>query len=151
MRLKRSYIAIIAAIIALLVIFAFVLQQGPAPAIPVPKTRLTGTVSSVQPNSNFTIIIFTDLATRLSYGTAITNSTGGTHLCNTQGKPCTYSISLYPNDSYNATIQVVISTSIGPLAQDCAAVHLPDGANRFTPTGTTETADFQCNTNYPTA
>jgi len=152
MRIKRSYLVIAVLIVAVVGLFVYEAQDTARPA-PVPKTSLTGKVSSVQPNSNFSVIFFLDLKTRVTYGAAIRDSTGSISLCRTS--PCTYSISLLSDETYNATIEVIITTTLNgnrvPYAQDCPATHLPDNATQFSPTGDTQQSDFKCNTAYPTS
>lgn len=135
MRLKRSYLAVAILIVALIASFAYIVQQDTTIPQAPPRTMLKGAVYSVQPNSNFSLIFFVDLKTSVTYGVAIMNSTGSVSTCRIQ--PCTYATSLYSNEQYNVTIEVIATTRIGGLPQDCAAQPAP-----FTPSGATMSIDF---------
>jgi hypothetical protein len=137
-------------LVAVLALLIFTIQQGtgggvaPTP----PRTTLTGSVSSsVQQNSNFSLVLFEDLKTRVTYASVVLNSTGLPGTCNTQ--PCAYSgISLYSNEPYNVTIVEFVTTHIqgGNVITPpyyCQATPYP-----FTPTTSTETQSFSCNTKY---
>jgi hypothetical protein len=87
------------------------------------------------------------MKTRVTYGTVVLNSTGSPATCSAQ--PCTYSrISLYSNEPYNVTIEEFVTTPVqGGGALDvpryCPATPFP-----YTPTASTETQSFLCNTNF---
>jgi hypothetical protein len=128
----------------------FTIEQNTAGVAPTPlRTTMNGTVSSsVQQNSNFTLVYFTNMRSRIAYGTVILNSTRAAATCNTQ--PCAYArIALYSNDPYNVTIQELVSTTIlgGSrinVPRDCQATPFP-----YTPTTPTATQNFSCDTYFP--
>jgi hypothetical protein len=136
-------------VVALLI---FTIEQNTAGVAPTPlRTTMMGTVSSSvqqnQQNSNFTLVYFTNMRTRIAYGTVILNSTGAPATCSQQ--PCAYArIALYANDPYNVTIEELVSTTVLGgnrinVPRDCQAIPFP-----YTPTTPTATQNFVCNTPF---
>src|SRR5712691_5073836 len=150
MKLQRSHIVIGILLVAVLALLIFTIQQstGGGVAPTPPRTTLSGTVYSVQQNSNFSLVLFEDMKTRVTYATIVLNSTGSPSTCSTQ--PCTYSrISLYSNEPYNVTIVELVTTHVqgGAVISPpyyCQATPFP-----YTPTASTETQSFTCNATFP--
>jgi len=149
MKLQRSHIVIGILLVAVLALVIFTIQQSTGGGVaPTPtRTTLTGSVSSVQKNSNFSLVFFEDMKTRVTYGTVVLNSTGSPATCSVQ--PCTYSrISLYSNEPYNVTIEEFVTTPVQgggviDVPRYCPATPFP-----YTPMASTETQSFLCNTNF---
>jgi len=152
MKLQRSHIVISILLVAVLALLIFTIQQntgGGGVAATPPRTTLTGGVNnSVQQNSNFSYVFFEDTKTHITYGTVVLNSTGSQSTCRIQ--PCTYSsISLYSNVPYNVTIEEFVTTQVQgggfiDIPRYCSATPFP-----YTPTASTETQNFVCNTSFP--
>jgi len=149
MKLQRSHVVIGILLVAVLALLIFTIQQntaGGGVAATPPRTTLTGGVNnSVQQNSNFSYVFFEDMKTRITYGTVVLNSTGSQSTCRIQ--PCTYSsISLYSNARYNVTIEEFVTTQV----QGGGFIDVPRycPAGPYTPTASTETHDFVCNTSF---
>jgi len=149
MKLQRSHIVISILLVAVLALLIFTIQQntgGGGVAATPPRTTLSGAVYSVQQNSNFSYVFFEDVKTHITYGTVVLNSTGSQSTCRIQ--PCTYSsISLYSNARYNVTIEEFVTTQV----QGGGFIDVPRycPAGPYTPTASTETHDFACNTSFP--
>ena len=148
MKVQRSHIVIGILLVAVLALLIFTIQQntgrGGVAATP-PRTTVSGTVNSVQQNSNFSYVFFEDVKTHITYGTVVLNSTGSQSTCRIQ--PCTYSsISLYSNARYNVTIEEFVTTQV----QGGGFIDVPRycPAGPYTPTASTETHDFVCNTSF---
>jgi len=151
MKLQRSHIVISILLVAVLALLIFTIQQntgGSGVAATPPRTTVSGTVNSVQQNSNFSYVFFEDMRTHITYGTVVLNSTGFQSTCRIQ--PCTYSsISLYSNERYNVTIEEFVTTQVQgggfiDVPRYCPAIPFP-----YTPTASTETQNFICNTSFP--
>src|SRR5438132_6470756 len=151
MKLQRSHVVIGILLGAVLALLIFTIQQntagGGVGATP-PRTTVTGTVNSVQQNSNFSYVFFEDTKTHITYGTVVLHSTGSQSTCRIQ--PCAYSsISLYSNVPYNVTIEEFVTTQVQgggfiDIPRYCSATPFP-----YTPTASTETQNFVCNTSFP--
>ncbi|HLC11353.1 MAG TPA: hypothetical protein VJL56_05880 [Candidatus Bathyarchaeia archaeon] len=148
MKLQRSHVVIGILLVAVLALLIFTIQQntaGGGVAATPPRTTVTGAVNSVQQNSNFSYVFFEDMKTHITYGTVVLNSTGSQSTCRIQ--PCTYSsISLYSNARYNVTIEEFVTTQV----QGGGFIDVPRycPAGPYTPTASTETHDFVCNTSF---
>ena len=138
---RRDWI-IIAALIALvvLIIGAVIYATSLGPSGSQPMTSLSGVIGPQNYDVNFSIILFRDSFTHISYGAVpVANSSSSTTPC-ANLPPCVYKISLYSGETYNVTIQLATSTY---GVQNCPALPL-----RVTPIGATMSQDFQCILNY---
>ncbi len=137
--MRRTYFVVALVTVAVAALLGYAVAQNLGRPAPAPKTLVSGTVTSLQPNSNFSLIFFNDSRTGVTYGAAVTTA-NTTTLTTCMKAPCVYSITLFSNDQYSTAI-LVETTSFG--GQVC-----PGTPSLFTPTGQTFHQDFRCNTQY---